>query len=199
MVGDGDILAESRLPAERGLADKMPVMLAALLDRTGRPDAVAVTIGPGSFTGIRAGIAVATGVALAAEIPIVGVTVAEAIADALSHLGERTLWVATVSRAGHVCLMRDSVAESFAENDLPRPHGPVAVAGDAGNRVAASLAARGCDVMLTNARHAKPLHVAAIAEKRLHGALPPCPAVPLYVEPPRITMPALAPRPSPAP
>ncbi len=197
MVADGGVLAESRLAAERGLADQIPAMVASLLERAGPADAVAVVVGPGSFTGIRAGIAVATGVALAADIPIVGVTVAEALADALPHMGGRSLWVATSARAGHVCLVRDGVAAAFALLDLPRATGPVAVAGEASNQVAALLAARGGDVMLTDARHPKPVHVAAAAARRLHGALPPCPALPLYAEPPRITLPALPPRPAP--
>ena len=53
-------------------------------------DLVAVTVGPGSFTGIRAALALAHGLALAAGVPVIGVTVGEALADALPHLGDRT-------------------------------------------------------------------------------------------------------------
>jgi tRNA threonylcarbamoyladenosine biosynthesis protein TsaB len=70
-------------------------------------DLVAVTVGPGSFTGIRAGLALAHGLALAAGVPVIGVTVGEALADSLPHLGERRLWVAIDSRRARVFLERD--------------------------------------------------------------------------------------------
>lgn len=42
--------------------------------------AVAVCIGPGSFTGIRIGLAAARGIGLAANLPLIGVTTLEALA-----------------------------------------------------------------------------------------------------------------------
>ena len=45
--------------------------------------AVAVTVGPGAFTGIRVGLAAARGIGLAAAIPVVGVTTFAAVAEAI--------------------------------------------------------------------------------------------------------------------
>ena len=72
------------------------------------PDLVAVTVGPGSFTGIRSGLALAHGIGLATNTPVVGVTVGEAMAHAFPHLGDRALWIVTDSRRGHVFLERDN-------------------------------------------------------------------------------------------
>src|SRR3990172_5808575 len=56
----------------------------AMSDLTG----LAVSIGPGSFTGLRVGLAVAKGLALANDLPIVGVPTLDVIAQA--HAAHRS-------------------------------------------------------------------------------------------------------------
>jgi tRNA threonylcarbamoyladenosine biosynthesis protein TsaB len=203
LVRDGVLLSSRQQDSPRGQASLLPVMLQAMLDDCGiRPtdlDLIGVTVGPGSFTGIRAGLALAHGIALAAGVPLVGVTVGEALADALPHLGGRRLWSAIDSRRGRVFLEHDGTVATFALDALPAPDGPVAIAGDAAGPVAARLAARGSDVMLTDARLPAPRHIAEAAARRFAGKLPPRDAQPLYVDPPEARLPAGGLRPPPVP
>jgi tRNA threonylcarbamoyl adenosine modification protein YeaZ len=202
VVRDGQVLASCQRIAITGQTALLPVMAHQMLTEAQVPatalDLVAVTVGPGSFTGIRAGLALAHGIALAAGVPVIGVTVAETLADSLPHLGGRVLWTAIDSRRGRVFLDRGSGPSTVVLAHLPNPPGPVAVAGNAATTVAAHLAARGVDVMLTDARLPAGRHIAAVAVRRLTGELPPLPAQPLYVDPPEAHLPASGLRPPPA-
>ena len=80
----GGIVAQESLPMVRGHAEAlMPliqrVMGASRLDFA-ELDRIAVTVGPGSFTGLRVGIAAARGIGLAAAKPVVGLTTLAAFA-----------------------------------------------------------------------------------------------------------------------
>jgi len=202
IVADGTVLAARTAIAAQGQAGQLARMVADLLGETGLSaadmDAIAATVGPGSFTGIRAALALAHGLAAGADRPMVAVTVAEALAEALPRLGRRALWVAITARQGRVFLDRPGGIAGFALGALPDAATPVAVAGTAAPAVAAYLAARGADVMLTDARHPLPRHIALAATRRLAGALPPLPPHPLYIDPPE-ARPAANPRPVPAP
>jgi tRNA threonylcarbamoyladenosine biosynthesis protein TsaB len=112
-------------------------------------------------------------------------------------LGGRALWVAIDSRRGRVFLTREGVAASVALADLPRPAGPIAVAGDAAIAVFAWLAARGCDVMLSDARLPDGGDIAAVGMRRLRHEIPPLAAQPLYIDPPEARLPAGGLRPAP--
>lgn len=203
VVEDDGLLAARIGAGERNEAAVLPRLaqeaLAAAAVEPASLGMVAVTVGPGSFTGIRAGLALAHGIALGAGIPVIGVTVGEAIAPALPALGARELWVATDSRRGRVFLERRPATSSWSVQScaleaLPFPAGPIALAGDAAAEVAARLAARDAPVMLTDARRPAPRHVALAALARLCGELPPRAARPLYVDPPEARVPASAPR-----
>ncbi len=194
VVVDGEVVAGRHQDAARGHAALLPALAQAVLaEASVAPpllDLIAVTVGPGSFTGLRAGLALAHGIALAAGVPLVGVSVGEALAGALPHLGHRTLWCAIDSRRRRIFLERDGAVVALAMDDLPRPEGPVAVAGDAAIAVAARLAARDVDVMLTDARLPLARHVALVGARRLAGELPPRAAQPIYVDPPEARLPA---------
>jgi tRNA threonylcarbamoyladenosine biosynthesis protein TsaB len=201
LVVGHETIATRQTVATQGHAALLPVMARDVLAEAAIDaallDLVAVTVGPGSFTGIRAGLALAHGIALAAGVPVVGVTVGEALADSLPYLGERRLWVAIDSRRGRVFLERGDTVIAASLDALPAPDGKVAVAGDAAAVVAAGLAARDSDVMLTDARLPIARHIAVVAERRLRGELETLPAQPLYVDPPEARLPAAGLRPPP--
>lgn len=78
------MLAEESIAMDRGHAEALLPLIDRVVSRVDGEfsvlDRVAVTVGPGSFTGIRVGIAAAQGVALALEIPVVGVSTLAAFA-----------------------------------------------------------------------------------------------------------------------
>ena len=136
---------------------------------------------------------------MALDVPVTGVTVGEAIADAFPHLGQRQLWTVTQSRRGHLFLECGHEVLSMAVADLPRPAGKVAIAGPLANDIAARLAGRGFDVLLTDARFPNPAHIARVAARRAAGAIAPRDAQPLYVDPPEARLPSGGLRPPPSP
>jgi tRNA threonylcarbamoyladenosine biosynthesis protein TsaB len=81
---DGHVIAARRVPLTRGHAAALPPLIEATMRGAALDfamvDAIAVTVGPGSFTGIRVGLAAARGFGLALGVPVLGVTSFEAIA-----------------------------------------------------------------------------------------------------------------------
>ena len=189
LVHGGAILHQSTLAIPRASTAALPALAAKLL-RLATPTSIAVTIGPGSFTGIRAALALAHGIALGADIPLVGVTCPDAIRAATQS--GRPLWIALDSRRARVFLDTGTTLAATPLDHLPAPTTPIAIAGDAAIPVAARLAARGFDVQLLTPRTPCPLGIAAAA--LLHPRAP----LPLYVDPPE-ARPNAAPRSPPQP
>jgi tRNA threonylcarbamoyladenosine biosynthesis protein TsaB len=85
----------------------MPMIEAVLEDASLTPadlTALAVTIGPGTFTGLRVGLAAARGLALARALPLVGVTTLEAIAFPVEAETGETIVAAFDAKRGEVYL-----------------------------------------------------------------------------------------------
>ena len=132
LVRDGDVLAETAaLPRELYAA------IDGLLDDPKLLDGIVVGIGPGSFTGIRTGIAAARGLALALEIPLAGVSTLDALAagapGAIPVIDARRREVFTRLSGELRCL---------APGDLP----PAKLVGDGALRYRAQLEAVGAEI-----------------------------------------------------
>jgi tRNA threonylcarbamoyladenosine biosynthesis protein TsaB len=83
-VDQGGILASESQPMVRGHAEALMPLVARVMSEARLEflelDRVAVTVGPGSFTGLRVGVSAARGIAVAAGKPAVGLTTLAAYA-----------------------------------------------------------------------------------------------------------------------
>lgn len=148
----GEIIAEETLPMVRGHAEAVMPLIARVMDRAGVEfvdlDRIAVTTGPGSFTGLRVGISAARGIALAAEKPAIGLSTLAGFAAPLIAEDDSTHVVAAIdARHDQVYLQvfgiggRTLVAPRIATlRDAARAAitGPARVVGSAANQVAAA-------------------------------------------------------------
>jgi tRNA threonylcarbamoyladenosine biosynthesis protein TsaB len=104
-----DVRVHESVPMQRGHAEALMPLIASLLDRAqlafAALDRVAVTTGPGSFTGLRVGIAAARGIALAASKPAIGLsTLATFAAPFIAADDTLPVVVAIDARHDHVYL-----------------------------------------------------------------------------------------------
>jgi tRNA threonylcarbamoyl adenosine modification protein YeaZ len=94
------VLASAGADIGRGHAEQLMAFIDQALAESGKVladmDRIAVTIGPGSFTGIRVGVAAARGFALALNVPAVGVSTLAAIAEAGRELHPGRAILATI-------------------------------------------------------------------------------------------------------
>jgi tRNA threonylcarbamoyladenosine biosynthesis protein TsaB len=105
----GRMIARESLPMKRGHAEALMPLIARVIKVSGIGfaglDRIAVTTGPGSFTGLRVGLSAARGIALAADKPVVGVTTLAAYAAPIvNEGGEHPVISAIDARHDHVYL-----------------------------------------------------------------------------------------------
>jgi tRNA threonylcarbamoyladenosine biosynthesis protein TsaB len=101
------VIALESQPMKRGHAEALMPLIARVMKESGVAftslDRIAVTSGPGSFTGLRVGLSAARGIALAAGKPVVGVTTLTAYAaPVVAENGEHPIISAIDARHDHV-------------------------------------------------------------------------------------------------
>jgi tRNA threonylcarbamoyladenosine biosynthesis protein TsaB len=103
----GKLIAQESQAMKRGHAEALMPLIARVIKISGIAfaslDRIAVTTGPGSFTGLRVGLSAARGIGLAANKPVVGLTTLTAFAAPLvSESGEHPVISAIDARHDQV-------------------------------------------------------------------------------------------------
>jgi tRNA threonylcarbamoyladenosine biosynthesis protein TsaB len=197
----GEPVAEERVGPEPGGRPRHARALLASVERAlevaggwGRIDRIAVGIGPGSFTGIRIGVATARGLAQARGLPLAGVESTAALAAGIGAQAERDRIAVIDARRGEVYAAVAKAGEPVAgEPIVARPSELAAAlgspsaavaAGDGAVRFRGELEAAGLEVLADEdpAHRLSARHVCALGHLAQGG--PPTDTRPLYLRRP---------------
>jgi tRNA threonylcarbamoyladenosine biosynthesis protein TsaB len=189
---DGEIVAAERADLPRGQAEALAPMVARVRDAAGLAfaslDRFAVTVGPGHFTGLRAGLATARGLALATRRPLIGIGTLEALAAAVPERvrGDAVVVAALDSKREEAYVRAfDAALRPLDEPGAQRPadyaralltahsQAKFVVAGDAAGPLVEALSAGGAV-----ARATAPLHPDAAVVAQLAAVAPEPDALP---------------------
>ena len=181
---DGDrVLARRVEPMARGHQERLAPLVAEVMAQAGlafdRLDRVGVTVGPGSFTGLRVGLAFAKGLGQALSIPVIGVGALEALAAPLAA-DPATVFAALEAKRGQVYLQAFRGGAALMAPDALAGPGPAILVGTGAVHLGEALPA----ARIVAADHAEPEAVA-----RLAAAKPPVPPRPLYLRAPDAKLP----------
>lgn len=204
---EGRVRAQRHQSMRRGQAEQLVPMIQTVMAEAALEfaelDAIAVTRGPGGFTGVRIGLATARGLALACRLPVLGVSsfqVAAQGAPAAERQGRTLVVVLDAKRS-------DVFVQFFSERLAPLgdplsltpdsladclPTGSLLLTGDGVAQVDSALrAARGAELALASTHG--PADAAWLAAHAADLPLPPPGATspaPLYLRAPDVNIPA---------
>jgi tRNA threonylcarbamoyladenosine biosynthesis protein TsaB len=186
---DGIVASES-LPMTRGHAEALIPLVKRVMDQAGvgftAIDRVAVTTGPGSFTGLRVGLAAARGIALAAGKPAVGLSTLSVFAAPHMATDDSYPVVAAIdARHAHVYLQVFSAGgrtfsaprlASLREAAAAVAEAPACIVGTAAQQVADALTNGGARPVIVDAQPAPDIAwVARMGAVVPEGQSPPTP------------------------
>jgi len=176
----------------RGHAERLFGMISAAMSEAGLAfaelDRIAVTVGPGSFTGLRVGIAAARGLALVIGCPVAGIGTLDAIAEAARQTaGAIPVLAALDAKRGEV------YAQAFDAEGHPLSAPAAGPAASCAALITEGMVLAGSGARLVAAAMAEPPRVvhdqaapdiAAVLRLGLAAPPPQAPPRPLYIRPP---------------
>jgi tRNA threonylcarbamoyladenosine biosynthesis protein TsaB len=192
-------LAIEQTAMERGHAEALMPMIERVMGQVeggfSSLDRVAVTIGPGSYTGLRVGISAARAIALAAGIPAIGITtLAASAAPFIGREGGRVVAAAVDAKHGQVWFQAMNAqgkqlvsVRQVNHRDAARAigAGPVSLVGSAALAVANEAWAIGLDALVVD--DAKAPDVTWVARLGMIADPESAPPRPLYLKAPETT------------
>lgn len=190
------VLARESHEQERGHAEALLPMVERVIAASGltfaQIDRIAVTVGPGSYTGLRVGVSAAHGLGLVTGKPVVGVSTLSALTAPLIIPGESSIVAAAIDARNDRIYLQ--VTNAAGRPIVPARHvavregvrmigaGPVRLTGSAAPRLAVEAWSMGLDALVISAPAAPPIlyvaHLGALADPE--QARP----VPLYLREP---------------
>jgi tRNA threonylcarbamoyladenosine biosynthesis protein TsaB len=207
LVAEGETLAHEHLLMVRGHAEALAPMVGALMRVAGVSfaalDRIAVTTGPGTFTGQRVGLAFARALGLGLKRPVIGVTTLDAMAqEALEKRSDiATAFAVADAKRGEIYLGGRSTSrgslmapelillEASAKRivGLAPGRGPVLLAGTAADSVGPMLEQAGLQPLDSLVRQPDAVFVARLAAGAPEGP----PPKPLYLRAPDAKLPGI--------
>lgn len=193
---DGAVLARRFAIMARGQSEVLVPMVGEVMAEAGTDfaalDLLAVSVGPGAFTGIRIGLATARALALAADKKVAGITTTQAVAAAVAadQRQGRDIVVVVDSRRAELWVQRfDAQARPLGpiqallpEQVVAQMSGAVVLAGDGAALVASLLP----EVQLCDVTHVDAALVAQLAAMSWPDQV--LPAEPLYLRDADVTI-----------